>query len=319
MDLKHLRASRWPAGKAREWYEKVGPLCGSNYLPRTAVNSTEMWQRLDEKTIDQELGWAASCGLNSVRVFVQYIVYEAEPKELVERMERFLGIADGHGISVMFVLFDDCFIPEPEPGVQPDPVPGVHNSRWTSSPGERRKRPECWPKLEQYVTGIIGHFASDRRVLAWDLYNEATPESRPLVEAAFAWARAAGPAQPVTSCWRAEDLSDVVTFHDYGPPDDAKLAMPGAERPAICTECIARTRGSRFENVLPAFAKHGIGWYMWGLVAGRIQTHYPWGSKEGGPEPELWFHDLLRPDGTPYRPAEIELIEGFPKVFRGGE
>ena len=155
LDIEHLRASRWPAGKAREWCAKAGPLCGSNYLPRTAVNSTEMWQKLDEKTIDQELGWAAASGLVSVRVFVQYIVHEAEPKELVARVDRFLAIADRHGISAMFVLFDDCFIPEPELGPQPDPVPGVHNSRWTSSPGERRKRPEHWPRLEEYVTVTV--------------------------------------------------------------------------------------------------------------------------------------------------------------------
>jgi hypothetical protein len=315
-NVEQVRASRWPAEKAREWYARVGPLCGCNYLPRTAVNTTEMWQKLDEATIDEELGWAAACGLNSVRVFVQYVVFEAEPEGLLARMDRFLTLAAKHRISVMVILFDDCFIPEPTLGPQPDPIPGVHNSRWTASPGERRKRPENWPALERYVRAVVGRFANDPRVLVWDLYNEAKKESRPLVEAAFAWARAANPSQPLTSCWEAADLSDVLTFHDYEPPNAAALDKLVAERPAFCTECIARARGSRFENVLPAFAERHIGWYMWGLVKGRLQTHFPWGSKEGSPEPRPWHHDLLQPDGAPYAPAEIEAIKRFPDLFR---
>jgi hypothetical protein len=136
-----------------------------------------------------------------------------------------------------------------------------------------------------------------------------------LIEATFAWARSVKPTQPLTTCWHAEDLWDVVSFHDYGPPEPMQLARWVAERPALCTECIARGRGSRFDCVLPAFAEKGIGWYMWGLVKGRIQTYYPWGSKKGAPEPNPWHHDLLQPDGKPYHPDEIELIRKFPGQF----
>ncbi|MCK7532111.1 MAG: hypothetical protein MZV63_14300 [Marinilabiliales bacterium] len=44
----------------------------------------------------------------------------------------------------------------------------------------------------------------------------------------------------------------------------------------------------------------------WGFVRGKTQTVFPWGSKEGGPEPAVWFHDVLRPDGAPYLPAEAD-------------
>jgi hypothetical protein len=315
--LQRLRNSRWTPEKAWKWYRGIGPIRGFNYVPRTAVNTTEMWQgeTFDPRTIDEELGWAERCGLNSARVFVQYIVYESDPQGLLGRMERFLEIAEKHHESVMFILFDDCFIPEPKLGKQPDPVPGVHNSQWTASPGDRRKQPENWSALEKYVKHVVGHFAKDQRIVAWDLYNEAAAPSRPLVEASFAWARAVQPSQPLTSCWQALDLSDVISFHDYGPPIAGRLDRWIAERPALCTECIARGAGSRFDNVLPAFAKRGIGWYMWGLVKGRIQTYYPWGSPKGAPEPKLWHHDLLRPDGTPYRPEEIEQIGRFRTEF----
>ncbi|HJN66738.1 MAG TPA: hypothetical protein QF761_11080, partial [Pirellulales bacterium] len=37
--------ARWSKEKAWNWYNKVSPIVGCNYLPRTAVNMTEMWQR----------------------------------------------------------------------------------------------------------------------------------------------------------------------------------------------------------------------------------------------------------------------------------
>ena len=52
--------SIWSKEKAWQWYWEVSPIRGCNYLPRTAVNMTEMWQAdtFDPKTIDEELGWA---------------------------------------------------------------------------------------------------------------------------------------------------------------------------------------------------------------------------------------------------------------------
>jgi hypothetical protein len=70
----------------------------------------------------------------------------------------------------------------------------------------------------------------------------------------------------------------------------------------------------------------------WGFVSGKSGTIWPWSSKsyedgtpkdlkelrekgevvESGetfPEPELWFHDLLRLDGTPYNDKEIETFK----------
>ena len=158
--LEKLRNARWPAEKAWNWYAGIGPICGCNYLPRTAVNTTEMWQKetFDPKTIDEELGWAKKAGMNSVRGFVQYVVYEADPQGLIERMDQFLAIAAKHGITVMFVLFDDCFLPEPKIGRQPDPVPGVHNSRWTAAvpaSGVRRRRTH---RRWRFVQGRGGTF-----------------------------------------------------------------------------------------------------------------------------------------------------------------
>ncbi len=278
------------------------------------MNKSRVLFRLQE--IDQELGWAAGIGLNSLRVFLQYLVYEADPPALLDRLAAFLDIAARHGHSTMFVLFDDCWGPEPALGAQPAPRPGVHNSGWTASPGVTRRQPEHWPGLERYVKDILGLFAHDERVIAWDLYNEPYTATRPLVEAAFAWAREVAPSQPLVTCWQADDLADLTTVHLYEDPDKPEVAAELkaallSGRPVLCTECMARPLGSTLERILPIYAAAGVGWYVWGLVSGATQTRFPWDWPAGGPEPYLWFHDLLYPDGTPYRQAEVELIRSY--------
>jgi len=321
----------WPKDKAWDWYEEIEPIRGCNYLPRTAVNSTEMWQAdtFDPKTIEEELGWAEGAGYSSARVFLQYVVWEAEPDGLKERIDEFLSIAGRHGIRAMLMPFCDCAFAGKEPylGKQDDPVPGVHNGGWVPSPGlERVTDRAAWPDLERYVTDLVKTFGKDRRVLIWDLYNEPGnsgmgEKSLPLVEATFAWARSAGPEQPLTiGVWadfrsrmsvRIAELSDVVSFHAYDAPDGVReKAGLCAEygRPLICTEWLHRQSGNTFDAILPIFAEYRVGWYHWGLVAGRTQTYMHWGSKPGDPVPEVWQHDVFLEDGRPYDPRELERV-----------
>jgi hypothetical protein len=317
-------AGRWSTEKANAWYAGQPWLVGCNFVPSTAVNDVEMWQRetFDEATIGRELGWAHDLGFNSVRVFVNYIVWETDAEGLKRRFGRFLAVAQRHGIRVLPVLFDDCFKPEPHAGKQAEPVPGVHNSQWVQSPGVRRRGDRAaWPKLQQYVQDMVGSFAGDPRVLAWELYNEPS-QSLPLVEAAFGWARQARPSQPLiaTVFGNAEmqrgilELSDVISFHHYGPLSALKATVATLQqqrRPLLCTEWMARKAGSRFETHLPYFKEQKIGCWNWGLVAGRIQTFLPWGSKPSSPEPVEWFHDVLHRDGTPYQEREAAAIRSF--------
>ncbi len=101
----------------------------------------------------------------------------------------------------MFVLFDDCWNDSFKLGPQPAPRPGVHNSGWVRSPGTKMiADPSRWGILESYTKGVIGAFGNDRRVLAWDLYNEpAGPKTLPLLKKVFEWARSAAPIQPLTA------------------------------------------------------------------------------------------------------------------------
>lgn len=325
--------AKWPKTRAQEWYAKLPWLCGVNYVPSYAVNTVEFWQEqtFDAQTIGRELKIAADTGFNSVRVFVQYEVWANEVEGLISRLERFLSMAAGNGLSVMPVLFDDCAFNKGNPrmGKQDDPVPGRMMTSWTASPGHARVTDlSVWPRLEAYVKELIGSFRKDARIVLWDLYNEPGNEgmgekSLPLLAECFKWARAAKPSQPVTSgLWRYDDAmknlnavklkqSDVITFHTYSALADSENIISRLEqenRPVICTEWMSRWLNSRMETHLPMFRERGVGCYSWGLVNGRTQTQFGWDTLPKEARKNEWFHDLYYGDGRPYEPEEIELI-----------
>jgi len=250
----------------------------------------------------------------------------------------------------MLVLFDSCWDPAPRLGLQHRPIPGVHNSGWVQSPGAAALKDSTqYPRLKEYVQGVVGAFANDDRILAWDVWNEPgadnagsySREEMPskekialvavLLPQAFQWARAVNPAQPLTSgVWGVDSSpdganlpelqqlqlreSDVITFHNYGWPEDFRrevLWLKKFNRPVVCTEYMARSVGSTFDTVLPIAKQEKVGAINWGLVAGKTQTYYPWESWQHPyihNQPPVWFHEVLHPDGTPYRKAEADLI-----------
>jgi hypothetical protein len=302
----------------------------------------------DPKILDRELGWLAAIGMNSMRVFLHDLLWQENPAAFLERMEQYLAIAGRHGISSLFVFFDSCWFPFPRAGKQPEPEPGVHNSGWLQSPGVAVLRdPNAFARLEPYVTGVVEHFRDDARIEGWDVWNEPDNSNGgsygsrdigeekkgdivlPLMAKAFGWIRAARPSQPLTSGvwrWTADyseevfplqqfqvEASDVISFHDYMPLEASKRAVENLKRygrPLLCTEYMARPAGSTFEAILPYFKAEGIAAYNWGAVAGKSQTYYPWDSWQSPypPEPPIWHHDILRPDGSAYRPEETETI-----------
>jgi len=123
-----LAPGQWTAEQARRWYTAQPWLVGCNFLPSTAVNDVEMWQgdTFDATTMERELGWARDLGFNTERVFLNYVVWEADAEGLKRRFNQFLDVAAKHHISVMPVLLDDCNFAgrEAKAGPQPEPVPG---------------------------------------------------------------------------------------------------------------------------------------------------------------------------------------------------
>jgi hypothetical protein len=87
------------------------------------------------------------------------------------------------------------------------------------------------------------------------------------------------------------------------------------KRPLLCTEYMSRGNGSTFAPHLGFMEAEGVSAFNWGLVSGKSQTIYPWDSwkKQYTSEPELWFHDIFRPDGAPYRAEEVQYIRDVVK------
>ena len=310
---------RWSAQRARQWYAAQPWILGSDYVPSDAVNELEMWQAatFDSQRIDVELGWAQGLGMNTMRVFLHNLLWQQDPSGFKQRIRAFLRIAARHHIKPIFVLFDSCWDPDPRLGPQHPPIPGVHNSGWVQAPGAAvLDDPKQYGRLEEYVKDIVGSFAHDDRVLAWDVWNEpdnflggegAVYQGEPkdkfqrvasLLPQVFAWARSEHPAQPLTSSlwhdpnWnRAAGLnsvertqiteSDILSFHNYEWPESFQERVRQLEtygRPVICTEYMARDVGSTIDDVLPVGKRMNVGMINWGFVEGRTQTNLPWDS-----------------------------------------
>lgn len=320
----------WSIEKANAWYAKHKWINGADFTPSTAINQLEMWQAdtFDPETIDRELGYAEGIGFNAMRVFLHSVVWKEDPKGFKDRINKYLVIADKHHIQTIFVFFDDCWNANPKPGKQPDPKPGIHNSGWMQDPGRPLTSPADFLELKTYVDDILTTFKHDNRILLWDLYNEPGNSNKNLKSAAlltkvFAWAHAIDPDQPVSVGlwdWGLKDLneiqlenSDVITYHDYDTPElhlQAIKLLKLYNRPLICTEYMARPRHSTFQNIMPMLKEENVGAINWGFVSGKTNTIYAWDTPmPDGAEPKVWFHDIFRKDGTPYKQEEVNLIK----------
>jgi hypothetical protein len=352
-------SARWDIVKANSWYDMQPWLVGSNYIPKDAINQLEMWQpdTFDPQEIDAEFARAQTIGMNTMRVFLHDLLWEQDPKGFSRRVDTLLAISDKHHIRPILVLFDSCWDPNPKLGLQHPPVPGVHNSGWVQSPGMAALRDSTqYPRLAAYVRGIVGSFASDPRILAWDLWNEPQNENEDtygklssekdkpelvegLLPQVFSWARSAHPIQPLTSGLDDGDWddwsrltaiekiqiseSDILSFHNYDWPEEFErhiLQLRKYGRPILCTEYMARGAGSTFDTILPIALKYRVGAVNWGFMQGKTQTYLPWDSWEHpyvNVEPTIWFHDIFYADGRPYRQYEVDLIRQLTQKANG--
>ena len=244
MDLP--TAERWSKERiSTYWSEKLGSLeypwvCGFNYIPHTAVNFVDMFQAssFDVATIKEELRWGSELGYNCLRTNPPWCVWEADPNGLKERMELLLEIAKENKLLVVFCPFDDCQFGGEEPicGEQPPPLPGIHNSRATGSPGREAILDQSkFPRFEEYLKDLLSHFKDRSEILFWDLYNEPgnsgefretgpkefvhkekmREQSYELLLNCFKWGREINPSQPLTvGGWSVPimDLPELLKF-----------------------------------------------------------------------------------------------------------
>jgi hypothetical protein len=312
--------TRWSEAKAWEWQKEQGWMAGANFNPSTAINQLEFFQEstFDRETIDRELAWSAELGMKIHRVYLHNLLWDQDSLGFLSRVDEFLTLANKHNIKTMLVLLDDVWHPIPKLGTQPDPIPFVHNSGWVQAPGAAILGDSLrHHELKNYIKGVMGRFANDTRVVAWDLYNEpdnvANQPGRAEIEIkdkytfAFSllkkvmrWAREVNPSQPLTvGLWQGNhklwgtpgalrplerfmvENSDVISFHAYDEPEIVKekiVELKKYNRPLLCTEYMARTNGSTFEKILPILKENQIHAINWGFVSGKTNTIFPWSS-----------------------------------------
>jgi len=342
---------QWSPAAANDWYSHQPWIIGSNYIQSNTVNQIEMWQQdtFDPDRIDLELGWAESIGINTLRVPLHDVVWEHDATGFQRRIGKFLNLVEKHKMRVIFVLFDSLGDPYPELGHQRQPKPGVRNALWAQSPGAKGLvDAKELQKALLYAEDVVANNAIDKRILAWDVWNEpdttnigrfSTSEPPGKVDMvarflpeAFRYVRAGSPTQPVTSgLWQGDwsslaklstverlqvDLSDVISFQNYdGPAEFEKRVqwLKAFGRPVLCTGFLDRGHGSTIEAILPIALKYNVAAIAGDLVEGKLQNYLPWDSWQnpytGDRKPDVWAQDIFTRTGPPYNQKEVDLIK----------
>ena len=278
------------------------------------ANRIDQWQEFgfDKRleTVERELQAAEEIGFNSVRLVLEFPVWDQEHDGFMKRLDRYLTVCKKHGIDAMLCLANDCSVPkanfkEAVMGEQHYDV-GYHGGR-AKSPHMRHGNELSWHLLDDpdtackyyaFVREIISEYAHDDRVSVWNIFNEpgnnrgnlSLPHMRKFFE--IAWT--ISPDQPCCAdVWRgfdginakteieqaALDMSDIVSYHNYSNYDaniSAAESLRRLGRPALNTEWLHRIYNNTVAELYPLFYLEKIGCYNWGFVAGKYQTYEPW-------------------------------------------
>ena len=306
-------------------------------------------ETFDIELLNKEIGWAKDLGFNSLRVYLHDLLWDEPNNlfSKLDIFLDICTLHSIRPILVLFDDCHRPYPkkgPQPLPvtGVHNSGWKQSPGMELVHAIYDGTISKEELSRLEGFVKGVLEKYKADERILMWDLYNEpgqfgVGEKSLTLLKLTWEWARSIRPSQPLTSCMDGSvgeeiiklnaENSDVITFHTYESHklEETIIKLKKIERPVICTEYMAREFGTTFQFSMPIFRNKNVGCYNWGLVAGKSQTHFGWTTildlykkKENGeflkegddiPEPEVWFHDILRVNGSPYDKKEIAFIK----------
>ncbi len=307
---------QWSKERIWEWYNSRPWIRGCNYMSADCANRVDQWQSLgfEErfKTTEEELKLMADLGYNSIRIILEFVVWDEEHDSFLERFDRYLDLCAKYGISCMVVLANDCMRPK---GMEvntlgPQKVDwGYHGGRKLSQHGNLGgmghhvlDEPDKAPRYFEMVREMVTRYKDDERIIIWNVYNEVGTCGRkevslPNLKKIFEIIREIDPIQPLTcETWslrerEIEELSeveryglehsDIVSYHNYQSyTENIKLikTLKQLGRPILNTEWLARSTGNNIQEMFPLFYLEKIGCYNWGFVAGKYQTYEPWNN-----------------------------------------
>lgn len=307
---------RWSKERIWEWYNARPWIRGCNYMSADCANRVDQWQAygFEERleTTERELALMEALGYNSIRIILEFVVWDEEHDSFLERFERYLEVCAKHGISCMVVLANDCMRPK---GAEQNHLGeqhvdwGYHGGRKLSQHGAFAgmghhvlDEPETAPRYFEMVREMVERYKEDERILIWNIYNEVGNSKRrevtlPNLKRLFEIVRGIDPIQPLTcETWSTasgnlEDVpqleryaleqSDIISYHNYGDYlTNIRLIQMLKQfgRPILNTEWLARCQHNNVQEMFPLFYLEKIGCYNWGFVAGKYQTYEPWNS-----------------------------------------
>ncbi|KAK3236151.1 hypothetical protein CYMTET_53699 [Cymbomonas tetramitiformis] len=328
---------------------------GAEYTPARASN-TLWWWNFDEYEDDVLLELEAArrhFGYTTLRMFLHPLLYEADDVAFISNITRFVEIAETKDMRVGFVFFDDCFahegadlnepcLPSRDPVQSGCEVGSFGQSQccmncWVASPQDKDRDPSDVDRYRPYVTTIVSAFKNDPRVLWWEIFNEpneASSFSLTLRSAAYSWAKAVHPTQPVISCWDDNDATDIIDHHSYSGNfiEMSKATYSDPLKSAFITES-----GCRWYRTLDKDAGsplNVVNWlnflleerkrrrsavpfvpgvmFAWELMVGNVNTRFQWEDPAGlTPEPPIPWCGSLFPDGTPVSYTEAAIIREY--------
>ena len=192
------KPSRWSEAKANAWYAKQPWLVGSNYTPATAINELEMWQA---DTFDPAHRQGARVGGkprhdDDARVPARSAVAAGRrgvtASGSIGSSTSPPSITSGRFRAVRLVLGSAA-----EAGASSTRrSPACTIPAGCRAPARRRCRIRAVPAAEAYVTGVVGAFAKDTRVLGWDVWNEPDNSNGEQLR------KDGAEEQGASSCWR---------------------------------------------------------------------------------------------------------------------
>jgi len=294
---------------------------GTVFVPTNVTNEAQEWDEYNPEINDRELRYASIYGINCVRVYLHYLIYEKKKDVLLKEIEDFLTRADKYHIKVEFVFFDSCWN-NPSNDilsanyVYPAPTYGVHNSRWLKGPSEdllNNHYDENKDRLKAYVQDIVNAHKDDPRIAFWETYNEPNKKSdavTKLMADSLRWIHETGTQIPVTATgggFKGDAYSDFRSWHQYS----GKYELRGEEVTSLCTECMNRKHQS-----VPGIVSHfkgKVGYIMWEFGIGRDNCRFSWDQNRKKPATEenaVPFHGIVYPDGHPWSVDDVKALLG---------
>jgi endo-1,4-beta-mannosidase len=119
-----------------------------NYYP-AADGHTYMWSRFDPTVIDRDFARIRALGANTVRIFVQPVVFGFPTVRpvMADRLSEVIGLAAKHSLRVQLTLFDWW-------------------SQFTDIDGSK-----------EWVSSLLSRYRDDPRIVVVELHNEVQPQN----------------------------------------------------------------------------------------------------------------------------------------------